>query len=203
MLCKRRNSGRRAKSGNKSVYIFKPKIGSRMKRVVITGLGVVSPLGCEREEFFTNLLEGRSGVEQITSFDCSGLRSNLGGIVKGFEPGRYLTPEEQIKTGLSAQYAIAATAQALEQSGLLQNGVAPRDIGVSLGTTMGEAQVTYQIDQVAALKGIDQVPGQLYLQRPPGAMATSLARKFGFGGPNNMIPTACAAGNYAIGNSFD
>jgi 3-oxoacyl-[acyl-carrier-protein] synthase II len=174
-------------------------------RVVITGLGVLSPIGTGIDAFWNAAVSGTNGIAPITAFDTSMFRSTVGGEVKHFKPHDYLTSSEISSMGRSSQFAIAAATMAVQQAGLDLSKENPFRIGVSFGTTMGEPQILEQcIEMIYAAKGaVDTVPKSLPRQYPCGIIPANVASHFNACGPVIMIPTACAAGNYAIGYAFD
>jgi 3-oxoacyl-[acyl-carrier-protein] synthase II len=174
-------------------------------RVVVTGLGVVSPIGIGIDAFWDAACRGVNGIAPITSFDTSGFRTAVGGEVKGFSPGEYLSPKQIASMGRSSQLASAAALMALADAGLDTSKQDPYRLGVSLGTTMGEPQILEKgIEMIYEAKGsTDTMPDSLPAQYPCGAISAHVAETIGACGPAIMIPTACAAGNYAIGYAFD
>jgi 3-oxoacyl-[acyl-carrier-protein] synthase II len=174
-------------------------------KVVITGLGVLSPIGIGVDAFWKAAKSGTNGIGPITAFDTSVFRTHVGGEVKQFRPEEYLSAKEISSMGRSSQFAIAAATMAVTQSGLDLSKENPFRVGVSLGTTMGEPQILEQCIEVmyAANGTYETVPQNLPRQYPCGVIAANVASHFNASGPAIMIPTACAAGNYAIGYSFD
>jgi 3-oxoacyl-[acyl-carrier-protein] synthase II len=174
-------------------------------RVVITGLGVLSPIGIGIDTFWNAAVSGTNGIAPITAFDTSMFRTRVGGEVKGFNPQEYLSSSEISSMGRSSQFAIAAATMAVRQSGLDLSRENPFRVGVSFGTTMGEPQILEQcIEMIYAAEGsTDTVPKDLPRQYPCGIIPANVASHFNACGPVIMIPTACAAGNYAIGYAFD
>jgi 3-oxoacyl-[acyl-carrier-protein] synthase II len=174
-------------------------------RVVITGLGVLSPIGIGIDAFWKAAASGANGIAPIASFDTSGFRTNVGGEVKQFRPQEFLSDSELSSMGRSSQFAIAASAMAVKQAGLDFSKENPFRIGVSLGTTMGEPQILEQcIEMMYTADGsTDAIPPILPHQYPCGVIPANVAAHFNARGPVIMIPTACAAGNYAIGYAFD
>jgi 3-oxoacyl-[acyl-carrier-protein] synthase II len=174
-----------------------------MQRIVITGIGVVTPIGIGRAEFWTNLLAGVSGLAPITTFDTSAYEVHRGGEVKGFDPAHYVRSIKVEQLGRCSQLAVAATRLALDDAGLTPNELGQERVGVALGTTMGEPQVLQEMDRQWVEKGPDHISPELVPQYPCNMIPSNVAIEFGFRGPNLMIPTACAAGNYAIGYASD
>jgi 3-oxoacyl-[acyl-carrier-protein] synthase II len=162
-------------------------------RVVITGVGALSPLGVGVAALWEALLAGRHGIRGVTAFDASGFDVQLGGEVPGFEPGDFMAPETTARFGRTTQFAIAASKMALKDSGLTEPDTVAA-AGLCLGTTMGEIQ-----ELEAACAGQE---GRLR-RYPVSQIGASVAEVLGLSGPNIVIPTACAAGNYSIGHAVD
>jgi 3-oxoacyl-[acyl-carrier-protein] synthase II len=174
------------------------------KRIVITGLGIVSPIGTGTDAFWAAAVKGTDGVRPITSIDTTEYKTKTGGEVIDFEPGAFLPPDKIGLMGRSSQLAVAAAKMAVAQSGIDLSEAEARRAGVCMGTTMGEPQV---LDQGIRAKygagSADAVPPDLPRQYPCNVIPTNVARETGITGPVTIIPTACAAGNYAIGYAFD
>jgi 3-oxoacyl-[acyl-carrier-protein] synthase II len=171
------------------------------KRVVITGLGVISSLGIGWQEFWKNLLDGKSGISPITSFDTTNHVTHNGGEVKCFNP-ELLFSEASLKVmNRSTQMALSAARLALQDSALTDSDLSGRMTGVSFGTTLGDAQAIEDIDTL--LVGNQKVAKELFYQLSTHAAPSAIAKEFKLRGPAFMFSTACAAGNYAIGYGFD
>jgi|WetSurMetagenome_2_1015567.scaffolds.fasta_scaffold00130_28 3-oxoacyl-[acyl-carrier-protein] synthase II len=174
-------------------------------RVVVTGLGIISPIGTGTEAFWNAACKGTNGVAPIKAFDTSGFRTNVGAEVKDFSPEAFLSKEQISSMGRSSQFACAAVSMAVNDAGLDLKKLDPFRTGVSMGTTMGEPQVLEQ--GIGMLYGgagsADAIPADLPGKYPCGVISANVARSVGARGPVIMIPTACAAGNYAIGYAFD
>ncbi|MFQ5957457.1 MAG: beta-ketoacyl-[acyl-carrier-protein] synthase family protein [Candidatus Brocadiales bacterium] len=173
------------------------------KRVVITGIGMITPVGSGKEAFWEAIIAGDSGVDDVTCFDTSGHKVHKGCEVKGFEFHDYIDNGSIGDVGRGSQLAIAAAKIALDDSRLDLNRVEPERIGVSVGTTGGEIQILEKIDLLRHEQDEDQIDSHLFLQHPCNNIPANIARAFRFKGPNTIIPTACAAGNYAIGYACD
>jgi len=174
-----------------------------MRRVVITGVGLWTPIGAGKETFWSELIKGSCGIAPVTSFDTSAFPVHKGAEVKGFEPEKYvrrLTPESM---GRGSQLAIAAAHMALEDSGIDLSSHDRGRIGVSMGTTSGEPQIVEQYNDVRKSQGLDAIPENLPPRYPCHVIPSNVAIELDLHGPCLMIPTACAAGNYAIGYGFD
>lgn len=173
------------------------------RRVVITGLGLVTPIGTGVDVFWKAALAGTNGVRTITSIDTTDFRTKVGGEVRDFSAEKYMSASEAASMGLSSQYAVAAAKMAVEMSGLDIAKTGARRIGVSMGTTMGEPQILEQCIVAKYQGGVSAIPSHLPRQYPCGVIPAHVARHFGISGPVIMVPTACAAGNYAIGYAGD
>jgi len=173
------------------------------RRVVITGLGAVTSIGTGWRRFWESLLEGRSGISPVRSFDTAEHFNHLGGEVRGFDPGDFVSAGRIPRLNRGSQMAVAAARLALEDAGLSAQAVADRGAGISMGTTMGSIQTIEDInDRLAADAGAD-LPADLICRLPTHSTPSAVARELGLWGPNMMFSTACAAGNYAIGYGFD
>lgn len=173
------------------------------RRIVITGLGTITPIGSGKEAFWEALLAGKSGVDDVRCFDTSHHRVHKGCEVRDFDFRQYTKNGALEKLGRGSQLAIAATRLALEDSGLEPDAIEPERIGVSVGTTGGEIQILEKINLLRYEQDEDYVDSALFLKHPCNNIPANIAKEFGFKGPNTIIPTACAAGNYAIGYAYD
>lgn len=177
-------------------------------RVVITGLGAVSPLGLGADALWEGLLAGRSGIAEIDMFDTGEYGVKRGGVVQGFDPRAWMDADLADRAGRASQYAVAATAMALADAGLGRGeGLDPARVGVAMGTTGAEIH-PLELAMVAAHRPGEAAdaatldPTQL-ARVPAQAIPALAAAAFGFAGPNALVPTACAAGNYAIARGLD
>ena len=175
------------------------------RRVVVTGLGVVSSIGIGKDAFWKGLLEGRSGVSQVVRFDTSKFDVHLGGEVKDFRPGDFFDNERWEKLGRASQFAIAATRLAAEDAGLTPEDFAGSNTSVCLGTAMADIHLLEAMDDEIVQEGVSTgyYAGRKVLQYPGCMIATNIASEFRMRGRVAMIPTACAAGNYAIAYGSD
>lgn len=172
------------------------------RRVVVTGLGVVSSVGIGRENFWNSIINGKSGISRVASFDTKEYRCHYAGEVTDFKPKDFID-ERKIKfLGRTSQMAIAAASLALKDAGLCNGRISMERIGVFMGTTMGEKPMEETIDDWI-IGGMENLSKTKILQSTPNNIPTSIAAYFKIHGPNYLIPTACAAGNYAIGYGFD
>ncbi len=171
--------------------------------VVLTGLGAVTPIGTGRADFWAGILEGRNGFADVVSFDTSRFKVHCGCEVRDFEPAPYFDVQDPETMGRTSQLAVAAARLALSDAGLEVNSYAPERAGVCIGTTSGEPRVIEALDDCIlndCIHESDELFSYLY---PCHVIAAHVAREFSLAGINQVIPTACAAGNYAIADAMD
>jgi 3-oxoacyl-[acyl-carrier-protein] synthase II len=173
-------------------------------RVVITGLGVISPIGIGKNIFWTHLISGQCGIGDITSFDCSGYKMKHGCEVKSFTLNEDSHADPYVRMGRSSQFAIAATAMAIEDSGIDIDGINSKHVGISIGTAGGEILVGEHIyDKIYQGSGRLTEVKKVFAQFPCEVILANIVHKFGIQGECSIFPTACSAGNYAIGHAYD
>ncbi|MEK6692031.1 MAG: beta-ketoacyl-[acyl-carrier-protein] synthase family protein [Nitrospirota bacterium] len=171
-------------------------------RVVITGLGIVSSIGIGWREFWENLVKGKSGITPVTSFDTSNQFTHMGGEVKNFNPDEFIPKEKLNSQSRASQLALAAAKLAVEDANLNQEDTDNYRIGVSFGTTLGDAQAVEDVD-ILLVNNNQNISKELIYQIPTYASPSAIAREFKFNGQNFMFSTACSASNYAIGYGYD
>ena len=172
------------------------------RRVVVTGLGVVSSLGCTKDEFWRRLVAGESGVAEITRFDHSGLSVHIAGEVKHFDTDTWMDKRAARRMDLFSRYAVAAARMAQQDSGLQ---VAPESarIGAIVGSGVGGlATFQNQIDDMRA-KGPDRINPFFIPMMIPNMAAAQVSLELGTKGPLSATCTACAAGSNAIGDAYE
>ncbi|MDD5155653.1 MAG: beta-ketoacyl-[acyl-carrier-protein] synthase family protein [Candidatus Omnitrophica bacterium] len=173
------------------------------KRIVITGLGVVSSIGIGRDAFWNALVGGESGITEIVSFDTSAFPNHFGGEVKNFNPYEFVTKRRFSRIGRASCFAISGAKLALEDAGI-NPGVYEKDrIGVCVGTTMGETQILEKINEDWVKRGVDAIDADSIPRYPCNVLSSNVAIELKLKGPNYVIPCACAAGNYAVGYACD
>ena len=171
------------------------------RRVVVTGLGAVTPLGIGIEETWKNIKAGKSGIRRITKFDASNLPSQIAGEVKNFKPEEFMSAKLTSRVDTFIQYAIASTRMALEDAGFPLNDLGD-EVGVIIGVGMGGVGLIEYYTRVLDEKGYKRVTPFFIPMIIPNMAAGQVAILFGAKGPNTAICTACAAGNHAIGEAF-
>ncbi len=173
-----------------------------MKRVVVTGLGVVTPVGNDVPTMWKNLLEGRSGVGPITRFDTKAFDSRIAGEVRGFDPAVYLSPKEAKRTERFVQYAIASAKQAVADAGLKLEAEDPYKVGVVIGSGMGSLGLIEMQQDVLSARGPQKLSPfmipMIIVNMAPGHVAMQLGLK----GPNLCTATACASGAHGVGEAM-
>ncbi len=175
------------------------------KRIVVTGLGVITPIGTGVDRFWKAAVKGTNGVRPITSIDVSNHRSKTGGEVLDFTASDYMTEMQIASMGRAGQFAVAAAKMAIDDAKLDLSKVNPYRVGVSMGTTMGEPQILHSAISSYYNNGqsIEGIPSNFARQYPANTIPAAVSRIFGAKGPSTLIPTACAAGNYAFGYAMD
>ena len=173
------------------------------RRVVVTGMGVVSPIGIGIKDFGQALFEGKNGVGKITYFDVSSYRSQIGGEVKDFEPQRCLSPKEIRRLDRFAQLGMIAAEEAIKYAGIPQQGEDLSKIGILVGSGVGGLYTIEREEAVLLEKGPQKVSPFLVPMLITDIVSAHIAIKYGFSGPNFSISTACATGNHSIGEAFE
>ncbi len=173
------------------------------RRVVITGLGIVSPLANEAPGFWQALKEGKSGAGPITHFDASAYDSRIAAEVKGFDHALYgITVKDTRRMDKFVQYAVACSKQAIVDSGLDLNKEDKNKIGVLIGSGIGSLHTIEEEHKVLLAKGPSRLTPFLIPMLIVNEAAGQVAIAFGLKGPNSCVATACATGSHAIGDAF-
>ena len=173
------------------------------ERVVVTGIGLVTPLGWGRERVWTRLLAGEVGTARVRAFEPEGYGVDQGGEVHDFDPAPWFRNLDPDSVGRATQLAVAATRMALDDAGLDVGGLEPSRVGVVMGTTSGEAREVEAFDDHLIDGERAPAPGDFVRRYPCHVIPELIATELGVTGPNLMVPAACAAGTYAIANAFD
>jgi len=175
----------------------------KQPRIVITGIGVVTPIGNGCQQFWSRLLAGKSGIGPVRSFDTRGYKVHRGAEVQDFCAENYLSNLDAAHLGRASQFAIAAARLALADANVEIASLDLKRAGVSMGTTSGEPREVERFDDLFVNKKLERVGPEFLALYPSHVIAAHIARELQFAGVNIMIPTACAAGNYAIAHAFD
>ncbi|MEM7583189.1 MAG: beta-ketoacyl-[acyl-carrier-protein] synthase family protein [Acidobacteriota bacterium] len=173
------------------------------RRIAVTGIGAVTPVGAGRQEVWANLLAGRCGISQVESFDTGSYSVHVGGEVKNFDPEPYFHQLDAARAGRASQLAVAAARQAVEDAGLDLSTIEPARAGVAMGTTSGEPREVELFDDHYVAEDLEQVGPGFITRYPCHVIAGHVASELQFAGVNVMIPAACAAGSYALAHAFD
>lgn len=171
------------------------------RRVVVTGLGVVSPVGVGVKTAWDNILAGKSGIAQITNFDASAFSSQIAGEVKDFKVEDFLTAKDARRMDKFIQYGLAAAIEAVKDSGIIATEENAERIGVSIGSGIGGMQLIEDTDVLYHESGPRKIspffiPGTII-----NMISGNLSIMFGFKGPNVAIVTACTTGTHSIGDA--
>jgi len=173
-----------------------------MRRVVVTGIGVVSALGTGVEKNWNALLQGNSGVDRITRFDASELPTQIAGEVKDFNAEEFIDKKEIKKMDLFIQYALAAAEMAMQDSALVINAENAERVGVLVGSGLGGLPTIEKYHEALAEGGYKKVSPffipMLIINLAPGQISI----RYGAKGPNFSVVSACAAGTHAIGEAY-
>ncbi|MEM9264129.1 MAG: beta-ketoacyl-ACP synthase II [Cyanobacteria bacterium P01_F01_bin.13] len=172
------------------------------KRVVITGMGAITPIGNTLETYWQGLLAGKSGIGPITLFDASQHKCRIAGEVKGFDPLEYIDAKDAKRTDRFAQFAIAASKQALANARLTITDLNAEQVGVMIGTGVGGLKVMEEQQAVYLAKGPSRCSPFMVPMMIANMAAGLTAIHTGAKGPNSCAVTACAAGSNAIGDAF-
>ena len=172
------------------------------RRVVITGFGLITPLGIGVDESWAALCSGKSGITEITRFDASDFDTKIAGEVKDFRPEDFLPKKEAKRTQTFIAYAVATSRMAIEDSGLVIDSTNENRVGVLTGCGLGGLQIFEQTSKVLEERGPRRVT-PFFIPMMIGNMAAGMISIFlGAKGPNASIATACAAGTHAVGDAF-
>jgi len=171
------------------------------RRVVVTGLGLVTPVGIGVTESWKNIVAGVSGISNITKFDASNFPSNLAGEVKNFEPNNFLNPKDARRMDTFIQYGLTAGIEAIKDSGIEVNEGNSERIGVSIGSGIGGINLIEKTSDIFDNGGVRKVspffvPGTII-----NMISGNLSIMFNLKGPNISIVTACTTGTHSIGDA--
>ncbi len=172
------------------------------RRVVVTGLGLVTPIGIGVEASWKSAIEGRSGICQITQFDASHMPVRIAGEVKGFDPAPYIEAKEIKKMDRFIHFAMAAATMAVEDSGLRITDENAERVGVIIGAGMGGLPSIEHYHKIYLEKGYRRISPFFIPMLIINLASGNVSIKFGAKGPNSAAVTACATGSHSIGDSF-
>ena len=173
------------------------------REVVVTGLGLMTPVGNTVPTAWQNLVAGRSGIGTITRFDASAYDYPIAGEVKNFEPSDFIDPKLLRRIDLSTQFALAACQEAVADSGVEVNAEQPGAVGVLLGTGMGGAHMMVEQQRILDEKGPRRVSPFMISHFLPDTATGLVAIALGAQGPNFAVTAACATGGAAVGEAAE
>ena len=173
-----------------------------MRRVVVTGLGPITSIGIGKEDYWTSLVHGKSGISQITNFDTKDYVTTIGSEVKNFKPEEYMSRKEAKRMDKFAQLAVAGTYLALEDSKIDLDKIDKSRVGVILGSGVGGIE-TLESEHTKLMKRGPHRVSPFFIPMMISNMGPGqITMAYGFKGPSFTITTACASGNHAIGESY-
>ena len=172
------------------------------KRVVVTGMGAITPIGNTLADYWQGLLEGKNGIGLVTAFDASTHASQIAGEVKGFDPLDYMDRKDAKRAARFSHFAIAASKQAIADANLEITDLNAEQIGVMIGTGIGGIQVMEEQQEIYLTKGPSRCSPFMIPMMIANMAAGLTAIQTGAKGPNSCSVTACAAGSNAIGDAF-
>ncbi len=172
-------------------------------RVVVTGIGVLCPVGLNATSAWENLVAGNSGIDYITLFDTELFETKFAGEVTGFEPTEYVSRKDARHMDRFAQLAVAASLQALEQSGIQISSTNEDDIGIVIGSGIGGLTTLFEQNKILLEKGPDRVSPFLIPMMISDIAAAQVSIVLGVKGPNLCTTSACSSGSYSIGAAYE
>jgi 3-oxoacyl-[acyl-carrier-protein] synthase II len=172
------------------------------RRVVVTGLGLLCSNGATTQECWKSTLEGQSGIVPITQFDASRHSCRIAGEVKNFDPGKWIEKKEVKKMARFIQFAIAASAEAMSQSGLKVTDENAEQVGVYIGSGIGGFEIIEREHRNLLEKGPDRISPFFIPATIINLASGQVSIRTGAKGPNSAVATACATSTHAIGDSF-
>ncbi len=178
-------------------------IDNNIKRVVVTSIGALTPLGLDTATTWDNLIAGKSGIDYITLCDPEPLETKFAGEVKGFEPADYINRKDVRRMDRFAQLAVAAGIQAVKQSGLQIDASNQDDIGVFIGSGIGGLTTLFEQIAIMLEKGPNRVSPFLAPMMIADIAAAQISIALGVKGPNLCITSACSSGSDAIGAAYE
>ncbi len=172
------------------------------RRVAITGIGLLTPLGSDKQEIWDSLCQGKSGVERIQKFDPSDFPSQIAGEIRDFDPGRFMSRKEASRLDLFAQYGIVASGLAVEDAGLDLDAVDPDRIGVIIGSGIGGIVVFEEQYKRVLNRGYQKCSAFFIPKMMMNAVSGNISIHYGVRGPNYAVASACASASHALGLAF-
>ena len=171
------------------------------RRVVVTGLGIISPVGNTVDDAWANIVAGKSGIQRITKFDASAFASQIAGEVNNFDVNQYLTPKEARRMDIFIHYGLAAGIQAIKDAGLEDKPLNAERIGVNIGSGIGGLKFIEDTHTEYMANGPRRISPFFIPASIINMISGNLSIMYGFQGPNLSCVSACATGNHSIGES--
>jgi 3-oxoacyl-[acyl-carrier-protein] synthase II len=171
------------------------------RRVVVTGLGALTPVGNTTEEYWAAITQGKSGIGPITKFDATGYPTRIAGEIRNFDETRYVDKKEARRLDPYLKYAIATSVMAVEDAALDPAKTDATRFGVLVGSGIGGITTLIEGEDVRRTKGFDRVSPFVVPMLIVNMAAGLVSMRFGAKGPNSSVVTACASGNHAIGDA--
>ena len=173
------------------------------RRVVVTGLGVISSLGIGWQEFWKNIMAGKSGISPVTAFDTSSHSCHIGGEVKDFHPEDFMRRQKAEKIGRASQLAIAASKLAMDDAKMNHRTLSKHTTAVMIGTTAGESNILERFDDLKMDAHCLSVDNKYFLGFPVNGLSGNVSLELNLNGENSVFTNACASGSYAVGYAAD
>ena len=173
-----------------------------MKRVVVTGMGAVTPIGLNTEEYWESLRAGKIGFGEITQFDTTDFKVKVAASVKGFQGKDYMDPKSARRMELFCQYAVAAAKEAIEQAGIRMEEEDPYRVGCAIGSGVGSLQAMEREHKKLLEKGPGRINPLLVPLMITNMAAGNVSIQYGLKGKSLNVVTACATGTHSIGEAF-
>ncbi len=173
------------------------------RRVCITGIGPVTPIGIGKDEFWKNCKEGKSGIREISRFDTTKLPCKVAAEIDNFDPSEFITPKETRRMDRFSMFAVAATKMAIEDSGLKISRCSSERVGVSIGSAIGGISFAAEQNKVFEEKGIRQLSPFLAIRLFPGAASSQVSQMIGAHYVSMTPSTGCTSGADAIAIAYD
>jgi 3-oxoacyl-[acyl-carrier-protein] synthase II len=171
------------------------------RRVVVTGVGVISPIGDNKKDFWDAVLKGKSGVAALTAFDPSAFTTQIAAEIKGFDPAKHFSAKEARHLDRFVQFAIVAAKEAVEDSKLVLDKIDKNRSGVLIGSGIGGLHTFETQHKIYLEKGPSRISPFLIPMLIVNMASGEVSIVFGLKGPNSCVATACASSNHAIGDA--
>jgi len=172
------------------------------RRAVITGIGMITPVGLDTEKSWDGLINGRSGIGPITQFDDKTIPTQIAGEVKGFDPAQYIEAKEIKKMDRFIHLGIAASQMTMDSSKLIVTPENAERVGVTVGSGIGGLPAIERAYRAYMEKGFRRITPFFIPMSIINEMAGHISMRFGAKGPNSCVVTACATGTHSIGDAF-